>query len=87
MKGSAKSALQGFANIIRRLGAGTGQRAVLHRQNARLAMQNCYEAVPCWIMPTWRVAAYNAMAHHGGFANALHEKLLNVQSLIAPIRI
>ncbi|KJC45292.1 hypothetical protein UP06_14790 [Bradyrhizobium sp. LTSP857] len=56
MKGSAKSALQGFANIIRRLGAGTGQRAVLHRQNARLAMENCYEAVPCWIMPTWRVS-------------------------------
>ena len=56
MKGSAKAALQGFANIIRRLGAGTGQRAVLHRQNARQAMQNCYEAVPCWIMPTWRVS-------------------------------
>jgi very-short-patch-repair endonuclease/transcription elongation GreA/GreB family factor len=56
MQGSAKAALQGFANIIRRLGAGTGQRAVLHRQNARQAMQNCYEAVPCWIMPTWRVS-------------------------------
>ncbi|MBV8699559.1 MAG: hypothetical protein JOZ76_11345 [Bradyrhizobium sp.] len=45
-----------FANIIRRLGAGTGQRAVLHRQNARQAMQGCYDAVPCWIMPTWRVS-------------------------------
>lgn len=56
MKGSAKAALQGFANIIRRLGAGTGQRAVLHRQNARLAMQGCFDAVPCWIMPTWRVS-------------------------------
>ena len=56
MKGSAKAALQGFANIIRRLGAGTGQRAVLHRQNARQAMQGCYDAVPCWIMPTWRVS-------------------------------
>jgi very-short-patch-repair endonuclease len=56
MKGSAKAALQGFANVIRRLGAGTGQRAVLHRQNARQAMQGCYEAVPCWIMPTWRVS-------------------------------
>ena len=56
MKGSAKAALQGFANIIRRLGAGTGQRAVLHRQNAREAMQGCYDAVPCWIMPTWRVS-------------------------------
>jgi very-short-patch-repair endonuclease len=56
MKGSAKAALQGFANIIRRLGAGTGQRAVLHRQNARQAMQGCFAAVPCWIMPTWRVS-------------------------------
>ena len=56
MKGTAKAALQGFANIIRRLGAGTGQRAVLHRQNARLAMQDCYDAVPCWIMPAWRVS-------------------------------
>jgi transcription elongation GreA/GreB family factor/very-short-patch-repair endonuclease len=56
MKGSAKSALQGFANTIRRLGAGTGQRAVLHKQNAREAMQGCYDAVPCWIMPTWRVS-------------------------------
>jgi hypothetical protein len=56
MKGTAKAALQGFANIIRRLGAGTGQRAVLHRQNARQAMQGCYDAVPCWIMPAWRVS-------------------------------
>jgi very-short-patch-repair endonuclease len=55
MTGAAKSALQGFANTIRRLGAGSGQRAVLHRQNARQAMQGCYDAVPCWIMPTWRV--------------------------------
>jgi very-short-patch-repair endonuclease len=56
MKGSAKAALQGFANIIHRLGAGTGQRASLHRQNARQAMQGCFDAVPCWIMPTWRVS-------------------------------
>jgi transcription elongation GreA/GreB family factor/very-short-patch-repair endonuclease len=56
MKGTAKAALQGFANIIRRLGAGSGQRAVLHRQNARQAMEGCYDAVPCWIMPSWRVS-------------------------------
>jgi hypothetical protein len=56
MKGSAKAALQGFANIIRRLGTGSGQRAVLHRQNARQAMEGCYDAVPCWIMPSWRVS-------------------------------
>jgi hypothetical protein len=56
MKGAAKAALQGFANIIRRLGAGGGQRAVLHRQNARQATEGCYDAVPCWIMPSWRVS-------------------------------
>jgi very-short-patch-repair endonuclease len=56
MKGSGKAALQGFANIVRRLGAGSGQRAVLHRQNARQAMEGCFDAVPCWIMPSWRVS-------------------------------
>ena len=27
-----------------------------HRRTARDAMARCYDAVPCWIMPTWRVA-------------------------------
>jgi hypothetical protein len=30
--------------------------ASIHRRSARDAMSRCYEAVPCWIMPTWRVA-------------------------------
>jgi hypothetical protein len=56
MRGTAKSALNAFAQIIRRIGRGTGKGAALHRQNARRAMENCYDAVPCWIMPTWRVS-------------------------------
>jgi very-short-patch-repair endonuclease len=56
MKGTAKAALRAFADIIRRLGTGRGQRAALYRQDSRRAMENCYDAVPCWIMPTWRVS-------------------------------
>jgi hypothetical protein len=51
MKGSAMSALRSFADIIRRLAGGRGQRAVLYRQDSRRAMESCYDAVPCWIMP------------------------------------
>ena len=56
MKGTAKSALRSFADIIRRLAGGRGQRAALYRQDSRRAMESCYDAVPCWIMPTWRVS-------------------------------
>ncbi|ULO25111.1 AAA domain-containing protein [Methylocystis sp. SB2] len=56
MKGTAKSSLRAFADLIRRLGRGTGQRAALYRRDARQAMENCYGSVPCWIMPTWRVS-------------------------------
>ncbi len=55
MKGTAKAALQQFSNIVGKMGQG-GKRAVLHRQNAREAMERCYDAVPCWIMPAWRVS-------------------------------
>lgn len=56
MKGTAKAALRSFADIIRRLAGGRGQRAALYRQDSRRAMEDCYDAVPCWIMPTWRVS-------------------------------
>src|SRR6478672_2984043 len=39
-----------------RIGRGTGKAAWMHRKTARDAMARCYGAVPCWIMPTWRVA-------------------------------
>ena len=56
MKGSAKAALNAFAQLIRKIGKGTGKGAVFHRRDAREAMERCYDAVPCWIMPTWRVS-------------------------------
>jgi len=56
MKGTAKAALNAFAQLIKKIGKGTGKGAALHRQDARRAMESCYDAVPCWIMPTWRVS-------------------------------
>jgi very-short-patch-repair endonuclease len=45
-----------FATAVRRIGRGTGAGAVRHRRAARDAMAKCYDAVPCWIMPSWRVS-------------------------------
>lgn len=56
MRGSAKGALNAFAQLIRKIGRGTGKGAALHRHDARKAMENCYDAVPCWIMSSWRVS-------------------------------
>jgi len=46
MKGTAKSALNAFVQIIKKIGKGTGKGAALHRQDARHAMKQCYDAVP-----------------------------------------
>ncbi len=51
-----KSALVEYVRALGRLGKGTGKGAGHHRRAARDAMARCYDAVPCWIMPTWRVA-------------------------------
>jgi very-short-patch-repair endonuclease len=53
---SVKSALVEFVRALARIGKGTGKAAGQHRRAARDAMARCYDAVPCWIMPTWRVA-------------------------------
>jgi transcription elongation GreA/GreB family factor/very-short-patch-repair endonuclease len=53
---SIKSALVEFVRALARIGKGTGKAAGTHRRAAREAMARCYDAVPCWIMPTWRVA-------------------------------
>jgi len=55
-RGARLSALQQFVTAIRRIGAGTGIRARRYRGDARSAMSKCVEAVPCWIMPTWRAS-------------------------------
>lgn len=38
------------------MGAGTGVRAVRFRRDARAAMMAAYKAVPCWVLPQWRVS-------------------------------
>ncbi|WP_131194912.1 AAA domain-containing protein [Lichenihabitans psoromatis] len=53
---SVKSALVEFVRALGRLGKGTGKGAGRQRRAAQDAMRRCYNAVPCWIMPTWRVA-------------------------------
>lgn len=51
-----KAALVEFVRALARIGRGTGKTAWMHRKTARDAMARCYGALPCWIMPTWRVA-------------------------------
>jgi hypothetical protein len=53
---AVKSALVEFVRALAKIGKGTGKGAHIHRRAAREAMLCCYNAVPCWIMPTWRVA-------------------------------
>ena len=51
------SALIRFVSAIGKLGAGTGKkRAPRLRHEALRAMQECFDGVPCWIMPTWRIS-------------------------------
>lgn len=55
MTGTVRGALMMFATALYK-GKGTGKGAARYRRDARTAMAQCYGAVPCWIMPTWRVA-------------------------------
>jgi len=51
-----EAALNMFMAALRHIGKGTGIRARRFRQDARNAMEKSYAAVPCWIMPTWRIS-------------------------------
>lgn len=51
-----RSALSAYAQAMRRIGRGTGIRAVRYRQDARLAADRTKNALPCWIMPHYRVS-------------------------------
>ncbi|HSO76754.1 MAG TPA: hypothetical protein VLU47_18150, partial [Blastocatellia bacterium] len=51
------SALQRFTRALQRIPAGRhAKTGSLYRGFARTAMEQCYGAVPCWVMPTWRVS-------------------------------
>lgn len=51
-----EAALVMFSAAIRKIGKGTGIRAHRYRRDAQDAMEKSYSAVPCWIMPSWRVS-------------------------------
>lgn len=53
---AVRQALQAYLNSVQAMGAGTGVRAVRHRKTAREAMTRAYKAVPCWVLPQWRVS-------------------------------
>jgi len=53
---SIRQALQAYLVAIQAMGAGTGVRAVRYRRDARAAMMAAYKAVPCWVLPQWRVS-------------------------------
>ncbi|HWQ37416.1 MAG TPA: AAA domain-containing protein [Burkholderiales bacterium] len=55
MTPSVRAALQAYLNAVQRIGKGTGKRAYRYRQDARYAAAEAYRAVPCWIMPHYRV--------------------------------
>ena len=50
------AALQKFAMKVRQLGGGAGKSAERHRRGIREATLEAASAVPCWILPEWRVA-------------------------------
>jgi very-short-patch-repair endonuclease len=53
---SIRAALQAYLNAIQKIGKGTGKRAVRYRQDAKHAAEQANPAVPCWIMPHYRVS-------------------------------
>ena len=51
-----RQALQAYLAAIRAIGKGTGVRAAMYRRDARSAMSRAYSAVPCWVLPHWRIS-------------------------------
>ncbi len=56
MTNRVEAALVMFTAAIQRIGRGTGIRAQRFRKDARNAMEDSYSAIPCWIMPSWRIS-------------------------------
>src|SRR5262249_372982 len=56
MSDAVLAALPKFALAIRQLGNGTGISASRHRRSIREATFEAAIAVPCWILPEWRVS-------------------------------
>lgn len=53
---AVRSALEAYRVAISRIGRGTGVRAPRFRKDARDAAEHASPAIPCWIMPHYRIS-------------------------------
>ena len=53
---SVQQDLKRYLNAIQAMGTGVGLRAMRYRRDAQEAMTRAYRAVPCWVLPQWRVS-------------------------------
>ncbi len=53
---SVRQALQAYLTAVKKIGKGTGVGAAMYRRDARHAMARAYSAVPCWVLPHWRIS-------------------------------
>lgn len=51
-----RSSLEAYRTAIKKIGKGTGIRAGRFRQDARQASERANKAIPCWIMPHYRIS-------------------------------
>jgi len=51
-----RAALAAYLTAIQKIGKGMGKRAVRYRHDARMAASQANAAIPCWIMPHYRVS-------------------------------
>lgn len=51
-----RAALQAFQSAISKIGKGTGKRAIRYRRDAKNAAVLTNKAIPCWIMPHYRIS-------------------------------
>jgi very-short-patch-repair endonuclease/phosphopantetheinyl transferase (holo-ACP synthase) len=50
-----RAALEAYRSAIKKIGKGKGIRAGRYRQDARFAAERANGAIPCWIMPHYRI--------------------------------
>lgn len=51
-----RASLEAYRTAIKKIGKGTGIRAGRFRQDARQASERANKAIPCWIMPHYRIS-------------------------------
>jgi very-short-patch-repair endonuclease len=61
-----RAALEAYRSAIKKIGKGTGIRAGRFRQDARQAADRANQAIPCWIMPHYRISE-SLPANFGAF--------------------